>query len=111
MKSKKRIIFIAVVSGILSFGLIGGLLAQEKFPSRPIQFIIPWAPGGGGTINAQTLQAGFEKAIGGNVQIVNKPGGGGRSPGITLPILLPTVTRSEFLTPASSLPGTPPGLR
>ncbi|HSR13022.1 MAG TPA: tripartite tricarboxylate transporter substrate binding protein [Thermodesulfobacteriota bacterium] len=57
--------------------LSGGAAAQEKFPARPIQIIIPWAPGGGGTVNAQTLQPGFEKAIGGSVQIVNKPGGGG----------------------------------
>ena len=77
MSGKKKAIFIVAVSAILSFGLIGGLSAQEKFPSRAIQFIIPWAPGGGGTINAQTLQPGFEKAIRGNVQIVSKPGGGG----------------------------------
>ena len=51
--------------------------AQDKFPDRPIQFIIPWAAGGGGTVNAQALQPHFEKAIGGSIQIVNKPGGGG----------------------------------
>jgi tripartite-type tricarboxylate transporter receptor subunit TctC len=51
--------------------------AQEKFPSRPISFIIPWAPGGGGTWNAQNLQPTFEKTIKGSVQIVNKPGGAG----------------------------------
>ena len=55
----------------------GGVWAQEKFPSRPIQFVIPWAAGGGGTINAQALQPHFEKSIGGSVQIVNKPGGAG----------------------------------
>jgi tripartite-type tricarboxylate transporter receptor subunit TctC len=55
----------------------GSVWAQEKFPSRPIQFIIPWAAGGGGTINAQALQPHFEKTIGGPVQIVNKPGGAG----------------------------------
>ncbi|MBP1723847.1 MAG: Uncharacterized protein H6Q44_1552 [Deltaproteobacteria bacterium] len=55
----------------------GSVWAQEKFPSRPIQFVIPWAAGGGGTINAQALQPHFEKSIGGSVQIVNKPGGAG----------------------------------
>ena len=55
----------------------GSVWSQEKFPSRPIQFIIPWAAGGGGTINAQALQPHFEKSIGGSVQIVNKPGGAG----------------------------------
>jgi tripartite-type tricarboxylate transporter receptor subunit TctC len=51
--------------------------AQEKFPNRPITFVIPWAAGGGGTVNAQALQPGFEKAIGTGMMIANKPGGGG----------------------------------
>jgi len=62
----------------ISLGLLSGTaFPQEKFPGRPIQFVIPWAPGGGGTVNAQALQPHFEKAIGGSIQIVNKPGGGG----------------------------------
>jgi len=48
------------------------------------QFIIPWPPGGAEPLNAQTIQPGFEKAIG-EVQIVNNPEGVGQSPGITLP--------------------------
>jgi len=48
---------------------------QEKFPFRPIQFIIPWVAGAGGTVKA--LQPHFEKSIRGSVQIIDKPGGGG----------------------------------
>jgi tripartite-type tricarboxylate transporter receptor subunit TctC len=73
----KRIGFVLVVAGILLFLLTGWGAAQEKFPNRPIQFIIPWAAGGGGTINAQALQPHFEKAINGSIQVINKPGGGG----------------------------------
>lgn len=51
--------------------------AQEKFPNRPVSFIIPWAPGGGGSLNAQALQPSFEKSLGVGMVIVNKPGGGG----------------------------------
>jgi tripartite-type tricarboxylate transporter receptor subunit TctC len=68
---------ILALTAFLSLIFAGGVWAQEKFPSRPIQFIIPWAAGGGGTINAQALQPHFEKSIGGSVQIVNKPGGAG----------------------------------
>ena len=25
----------------------GAAFAQEKYPSRPIEFIVPWGPGGG----------------------------------------------------------------
>jgi tripartite-type tricarboxylate transporter receptor subunit TctC len=86
----------------------GSVWSQEKFPSRPIQFIIPWAAGGGGTINAQALQPHFEKAIDGSVQIVNKPGGGGtiawnfvaNSPpdGYTLGIVNPSAVVTVYTT-------------
>jgi tripartite-type tricarboxylate transporter receptor subunit TctC len=75
--NKRNIRVIIALTGVLSVILAAPVWAQEKFPSRPIQFIIPWAAGGGGTINAQALQPHFEKAIGGSVQIVNKPGGAG----------------------------------
>jgi tripartite-type tricarboxylate transporter receptor subunit TctC len=74
---RKSIKTMFALVGVFSLVLVGSVEAQEKFPSRPIQFVIPWAPGGGGTLNAQALQPHFEKALGGSVQIVNKPGGGG----------------------------------
>ena len=77
MMRGKRICSILMVAGILLFLSTGWGAAQEKFPNRSIQFIIPWAAGGGGTINAQVLQPDFEKAINGSVQIINKTGGGG----------------------------------
>jgi tripartite-type tricarboxylate transporter receptor subunit TctC len=75
--NKKIMGVILALTAFLSVISAGTVGAQEKFPSRPIQFVIPWAAGGGGTINAQALQPHFEKAIGGSVQIVNKPGGAG----------------------------------
>ena len=75
--NKKSIGVIIALTGVLSVISAAPVWAQEKFPSRAVQFIIPWAAGGGGTINAQALQPHFEKAIGGSVQIVNKPGGAG----------------------------------
>jgi tripartite-type tricarboxylate transporter receptor subunit TctC len=75
--NKKSIEVIFALAAVLSVIFAGPVWAQEKFPTRPIQFIIPWAAGGGGTINAQALQPHFEKTIGGSVQIVNKPGGAG----------------------------------
>ncbi len=77
MKTQGRMFFILMVAGLVLPLWSGWAAGQEKFPSRSIQFIIPWAAGGGGTINAQALQPHFEKAIQGSVQIINKPGGGG----------------------------------
>ncbi len=76
MGTKKKAFSILMIAGVLI--LPGGWAAgQEKFPTRPIQFIIPWAPGGGGTIDAQALQPHIEKAVRGSIQIINKTGGGG----------------------------------
>jgi tripartite-type tricarboxylate transporter receptor subunit TctC len=75
--NKKIVGLIFALTAVLTVIFTAGVWAQEKFPSRPIQFVIPWAAGGGGTINAQALQPHFEKSIGGSVQIVNKPGGAG----------------------------------
>lgn len=77
MISVKRMGGILSVAGVFLLLSAGWGAAQDKFPERAIQFIIPWAAGGGGTVNAQLLQPQFEKAINGSIQIVNKPGGGG----------------------------------
>jgi len=46
-KMMKKIIIVALLAVFtLSFG--GLALSQEKFPNRPVNVIVPWAPGGGG---------------------------------------------------------------
>ena len=75
MKKRGKAFFVFLAAALLS-AWAGPSLAQEKFPSRPISIIIPWPPGGAGTINAQLLQPYLEKALPGNVLLVNKPGGG-----------------------------------
>ncbi len=52
-------------------------LAQEKFPSRPIEVIVPTPPGGGTDIAVRMLAELVEPALGQKVVVVNKPGGGG----------------------------------
>ncbi len=106
--SRKRLCSILMVTGILVFLSTGWGAAQEKFPNRAIQVIIPWAPGGGGTITATTLQPSFEKAIGGSIQIVNKTGGGGTiawnfvanaaADGYTLGIINPSTVTTIYTT-------------
>ena len=68
---------LGIVAILILFSGWSDSFGQEKFPNRPVSFVIPWAPGGGGTVNAQALQPGFEKAIGAGMMIVSKPGGGG----------------------------------
>ena len=52
------------------------VLAQ-KFPSRPVTLIIPFAPGGDTDIRARLLQPHLQKHLGVPVVLVNRPGAGG----------------------------------
>ncbi len=51
--------------------------AQEKYPSRPIELIVHYAPGGGTDIIMRQLAQIIEPMLGQKVVVVNKPGGGG----------------------------------
>ena len=51
--------------------------AQEKYPSRPIEMVIPTAAGGGTDISLRMLAELVEPALGQKIVVVNKTGGGG----------------------------------
>jgi tripartite-type tricarboxylate transporter receptor subunit TctC len=53
------------------------VLAQEKFPSRPITLICPWPAGGSTDRHLRTLGELAGKHLGQNVILQNQPGGGG----------------------------------
>ncbi|MHB0870455.1 MAG: tripartite tricarboxylate transporter substrate binding protein [Chloroflexota bacterium] len=46
------------------------------FPSKAVTLIVPWDAGGSTDVGFRLLQAPFEKALGGSIEIVNKPGAG-----------------------------------
>jgi len=51
--------------------------AQEKFPSRPIELIVPTPPGGGVDITGRMLAEAAESVFGVPVVVVNQPGATG----------------------------------
>ena len=53
------------------------LWAQSNWPSRPIRFVVPFAPGGTSEIVARSVAAELTKQLGQNVFVENKPGGAG----------------------------------
>ena len=53
--------------------------AQDKFPSRPIELIVPTPPGGGVDIVARMLAELVEPVLGTKLVVVNKPGARARS--------------------------------
>lgn len=51
--------------------------SQEKFPTRPVNMIVPAAPGGGTDIMARILAEATEPFLGQKIVVVNKVGGSG----------------------------------
>jgi tripartite-type tricarboxylate transporter receptor subunit TctC len=52
-------------------------LAQDKWPSKPIEIIYPYPPGNDTDAIIRVLAEGMSKRLGVPVQVINKPGGGG----------------------------------
>lgn len=57
--------------------LVGAAAHAQTYPSRPINMIVPFPPGGNTDIMARALQAGMSKAVGQTIVIVNKGGAAG----------------------------------
>jgi len=51
--------------------------AADDYPSRPVQLIVPYAPGGSGDLLARLLGNQLSKLWGQQVVVENKPGAGG----------------------------------
>lgn len=52
-------------------------VAQDKWPSRPIEIIYPFPPGNDTDAIIRVVAEGMSKRLGVPVQVINKPGGGG----------------------------------
>lgn len=68
--------------GCLAATLVAALapvagVAAEDFPSRPVQLIVPYAPGGSGDLIARLLGDKLSALWGQQVVVENKPGAGG----------------------------------
>ena len=68
---------LTIILGILFFinALAGISFAQEKYPDKPINFIIGYPAGGSTDVCARPLVAAAGKILGQPVIVVNKPGG------------------------------------
>lgn len=86
MKNKRNFFKVAILVSVFSLALAGcgqskstsgGGQQAEKFPSRPIEYIVPWGPGGGADQLARTTAPQLEKVLGVSLPVVNVPGASG----------------------------------
>ncbi len=76
MKLSRKIVFWVVT--VMIAGMIPGMgAAQEAYPTRPVQVIIPFPPGGVADLVARPLAAAMEKILKQPMVVVNKSGAGG----------------------------------
>lgn len=74
-KFRKQILRVMFLVAIIVALTVGYSLAQEKFPSKPVSIVVPFAAGGNTSINAQMLRPYIQKALGTDVEVILKPGG------------------------------------
>ena len=55
----------------------GSASAQSKFPSKPVELVVPFKPGGGTDRSARIFAPFLSKELGVPVKIINVAGGGG----------------------------------
>jgi tripartite-type tricarboxylate transporter receptor subunit TctC len=74
-----------VFTAIFGLGLGAPAIAAEMmakpggFPQRPLTLIVPYGAGGGSDQLSRAMASAVEKIVGSGIQVVNKPGGGGRA--------------------------------
>jgi tripartite-type tricarboxylate transporter receptor subunit TctC len=55
----------------------GAASTEEPYPTRPVNFIVPWPPGSSTDLGFRLLTKETEKYLGQTIVVINKPGAGG----------------------------------
>lgn len=72
----KRVLssFVVAVLVVVAFS---GIVGAQEYPNKPIEFTVPWGPGGGSDTLMRLVANTLEEYIGVAVPVINKPGGSG----------------------------------
>ncbi len=74
---KKLLTLLVILMLVVTVAGCGGGGKTEKFPTKPVTLIVPWAAGGGTDAIARGLAKNTEKALGQTITVNNITGGGG----------------------------------
>ena len=72
-------ILLSALGGALLAGALAPALAAETYPSRPIEFIVPWGPGGGADQLARKAAPLMEKLLKVSLPVINVAGATGQT--------------------------------
>jgi tripartite-type tricarboxylate transporter receptor subunit TctC len=75
----RRVVVRGLIAALAALGLPSVALAQAPagYPTKPIRFVVPYAPGGLPDTVARVIALRLQEKIGQSVVIENKPGGNG----------------------------------
>lgn len=73
----KKFIFFGLVFGIAFPGFSGGALAEGKYPTRAVEMVIPFGPGGSADVAARAYSDNLARVLKVPVVLVNRAGGTG----------------------------------
>jgi tripartite-type tricarboxylate transporter receptor subunit TctC len=74
-----RYAFAQALALLAACGISAQAVAQEKYPTRPIEFVVPWGPGGGADQLARKLAPGLEKELKVSLPVINVAGATGQT--------------------------------
>ncbi|MCG6658404.1 tripartite tricarboxylate transporter substrate binding protein [Halomonas campisalis] len=69
--------FIAASTAAAALATSPFTMATDSYPEKPIEFIVPWGPGGGSDLLMRIVGQHLEEALGEAVPIINMPGASG----------------------------------
>jgi len=74
---RRRLLGLGAIGAVAAFVPARSVLAQDRYPSRPIKIIAPVQPGGGVDLVARTIGDRLGKVLGQPIVVENQSGGGG----------------------------------
>ncbi len=77
MQTRRCLFLKTLLAVAATLPLAGTAMAQQWKPTRPINIIVPWSPGGSTDQVTRVTAAELEKALGQTIVIINQPGASG----------------------------------